>query len=69
MGPGGMPKDLVARINREVTASLAGAEMKERLTSLSAQPLGGPPERFAAFFKEEMERWARVVRASGAKAE
>jgi len=69
MGPGGMPKDVVARLNREVVASLATTEMKDRLTSLSAQPLGGPPERFSAFFKEELERWARVVRASGAKAE
>ena len=69
MGPGGLPKDIVARLNREMVAALASAEMKERLATLSAQPLGGTPERFAAFFAEELARWARVVRASGATAE
>lgn len=69
MGPGGMAKELVARLNREVAAALATTEMKERLTSLSARPMEGSPERFNAFFAQELERWARVVRTSGAKAE
>jgi len=69
MGPGAMPKELVTRINADIAAAVASPEMKERLESLSARPIGGNSERFAAFFREEMSRWAKVVRASGAHAD
>ena len=36
---------------------------------MSAQPIGGTPEQFAAFFAAETKRWAPIVKASGAKAE
>ena len=67
MGPAGMPKEIVTLLNREVVAGLASSEMKERLQALSAQPIGDTPERFAALFADETARWARVVKASGAR--
>jgi tripartite-type tricarboxylate transporter receptor subunit TctC len=69
MGPAAMPKDIVSQLNREIVASLASAEMKERLQSMSAQPIGGTPEQFAAFFAAEIKRWAPIVKASGARAD
>ena len=69
MGPAAMPKDIVRQLNREIVASLASAEMKDRLQSMSAQPIGGTPEQFAAFFAAETKRWAPIVKASGAKAD
>jgi tripartite-type tricarboxylate transporter receptor subunit TctC len=67
MGPAGMPKDIVAQLNREIGAALSSPEMKERLQTMSARPIGGTPEQFAAFFADETARWARVVKSSGAK--
>jgi len=67
MGPGGLSKDVVAQLNRDIVAALASPEMKERLQSMSARPIGGTPAEFAAFFADETTRWARVVKASGAK--
>ena len=67
MGPAGMPKEIVNQLNREIVAALASPEMKERLQAMSARPLGGTPEQFASFFADETTRWARVVKASGAK--
>jgi tripartite-type tricarboxylate transporter receptor subunit TctC len=67
MGPAAMPKDIVTHLNREIVAALASPEMKDRLQSMSARPLGGTPEQFNAFFNEETARWARVVKSSGAK--
>ena len=67
MGPGGLSKDVVAQLNREIVAALGTPEMKERLQSMSARPIGGTPEQFAAFFADETKRWAPVVKASGAK--
>ena len=67
MGPAAIPKEIVTQLNRQIVAALASPEMKDRLESMSARPLGGTPEQFAAFFNEETSRWARVVKASGAK--
>lgn len=67
MGPAGMPKELVTQLNREIVAALASPEMKERLQTLSARPIGGTPEQFTKFFADETARWARVVKASGAR--
>jgi tripartite-type tricarboxylate transporter receptor subunit TctC len=67
MGPAAMPKEIVTQLNREIVAALASPDMKDRLQSMSARPLGGTPEQFTAFFNEETTRWARVVKASGAK--
>ena len=69
MGPAAMPKEIVTQLNREIVAGLASPEMKERLQTMSAQPIGGTPEQFAAFFAAETKRWAPIVKASGAKAE
>ena len=69
MGPAGMPREIVNQLNREIVAGLASPEMKERLQTMSAQPIGGTPEQFAAFFAAETKRWAPIVKASGAKAD
>jgi tripartite-type tricarboxylate transporter receptor subunit TctC len=67
MGPGAMPKEIVAYLNREIVAALSSSEMKERLQTLSARPIGGTPDEFAKFFAEETARWGKVVKAAGAK--
>ncbi|MEK7231480.1 MAG: tripartite tricarboxylate transporter substrate binding protein [Pseudomonadota bacterium] len=69
MGPAGMPKEIVSQLNREIVAGLSSPEMKGRLQTMSAQPIGGTPEQFAAFFVAETKRWAPIVKASGAKAD
>ena len=69
MAPAGTPKEIVSQLNREIVAALASVEMKERLLAMSARPLPGTPEQFATFFADEMARWARVVKTSGAKAD
>ena len=69
MGPAAMPKEIVNQLNREIVAGLSSPEMKERLQSMSAQPLGGTAEQFATFFAAETKRWAPIVKASGARAD
>jgi tripartite-type tricarboxylate transporter receptor subunit TctC len=69
MAPAATPKAIVAQLNREINAALASTEMKDRLQAMSAKPLPGTPADFAAFFADEMTRWARVVKTSGAKAD
>jgi tripartite-type tricarboxylate transporter receptor subunit TctC len=69
MGPAAIPRDIVNHLNRDIVAGLSSPEMKERLQTMSAQPIGGTPEQFASFFAAETKRWAPIVKASGAKAD
>jgi tripartite-type tricarboxylate transporter receptor subunit TctC len=67
--PAGTPPDIVARLNAETVRILNTREMKERLLVLGAEPAGNKPDEFAAFVKLEIQKYARVVKASGATAD
>jgi tripartite-type tricarboxylate transporter receptor subunit TctC len=67
--PKGTPAAVIARLNREVNAALADPAMKAKLADLGGVPMGGTPEQFWAIHRMETEKWAKVVQASGAKAE
>lgn len=66
MVPAGTPVPVVAQLNREIVASLAAPDLKDRLDGMGARILGGTPERFGAFLDTEIARWSRAVQASGA---
>jgi tripartite-type tricarboxylate transporter receptor subunit TctC len=65
-GPAGLPRNVVDRIGKEIFAAVALAEVKERFGSVGAyvSPLG--PKEYAAFIQKDMNKWAPVVKASGA---
>jgi tripartite-type tricarboxylate transporter receptor subunit TctC len=65
--PAGTPAAIIARLNAEVNRALAMPQVHTRLASEGGEPLGGSPERFAAFLAAEHAKWGRVVRESGAK--
>ncbi len=58
----GTPKDIVQRLNREIAGVLAANEVRQKLTELGAEPIGGPPETFAAHVRAEREKWSRLIR-------
>ena len=65
--PAGTPAEIVNRIQQETARSFAAPAFKERLLSQGAIPGGQPPAEFVAFIAAETTKWARVVKASGAK--
>ncbi|MBL8382540.1 MAG: tripartite tricarboxylate transporter substrate binding protein [Burkholderiales bacterium] len=67
MAPAATPREIILRVNGEINKSLTTAEMRERLTGMGADPIGGTPEEFGAFHKAELAKWAKVVKDSGAK--
>ncbi len=69
VGPAGMPRDLVMRINADTNRLLQTAEVKDRFDKLGTVPVGGTPEEFGAYVRTQVATWHKVVRASGAKVE
>ncbi|MEK6592672.1 MAG: tripartite tricarboxylate transporter substrate binding protein [Pseudomonadota bacterium] len=67
--PMGLPRDLVTKLNGDIVAILGEADLKERLASLGAEPMPMSPEDFGHFVREEVAKWAKVVKESGAKAD
>ena len=67
LAPAGTPADVVSRVQQETAKALATPAMKERLLAQGAIPSGMTPAEFVRFIDAETRKWARVVKASGAK--
>jgi tripartite-type tricarboxylate transporter receptor subunit TctC len=65
--PAGTPKDVVAKLNRELVAVLRSPEMKQRMAILGAEPAAGTPEDMTKAVAAETAKWARVIRDANVK--
>jgi tripartite-type tricarboxylate transporter receptor subunit TctC len=66
--PKSTPAEIVARLNKEINAGLADSNMKARLADMGAWPLPGSPAECGKLIVDEIEKWAKVVRAANLKA-
>jgi tripartite-type tricarboxylate transporter receptor subunit TctC len=69
MAPIKTPREIVTRLNTEVGKILAGADVRERFVNEGVDPIGGTTEQFGAFIREEINKYAKVVKAASLKAE
>jgi tripartite-type tricarboxylate transporter receptor subunit TctC len=69
LAPAGTQREIVARLHGAIARALRDEEVGRRLAADGAEPVGSSPEEFAAFIKSETEKWAKVARAAGIKAE
>ncbi len=67
IGPARMPREVVARLNAEIRTALAGQAVRDRFKALGAEATPSTPEEFRELARRETEKWAAVVKASGAK--
>ena len=67
--PAGVPRDIVAKLNREINAALAMSEVRDKILATGLLPVGGSAEQFDVLIKSEMARWATVIKARNIKAE
>jgi len=69
LAPAKTPRPVVLRLNAEAKRALAVPEINERLIAQGVDPVGNSPEEFAAYVRTEIIKWAKVIKASGAKPE
>jgi tripartite-type tricarboxylate transporter receptor subunit TctC len=69
LGPADMPRDIVNKLHAEIVRILKMPEIRDKLSAQGADPVGNTPEEFGAYIRAETTKWAKVVKASGAKAE
>ena len=67
--PRGTPRAIVERLNAEITRATGAPEMREAWSRQGATAMAMSPDEFARFMREDIEKWARIVKVSGARAD
>jgi tripartite-type tricarboxylate transporter receptor subunit TctC len=65
--PKGTPAEIIDKLNKEINAGLVDPKVKARLANMGSTALPGSPADFGKLIAEETEKWAKVVKLSGAK--
>ena len=67
--PAGTPKEIIAKLHDMIVAGLGQADVKDKLAAMAYVGIGNSPEECTAFFKGEMDKWGKVIKDAGLKAE
>ena len=69
LAPAGTPREIIVKLHAEVVKALALPDLRERYLSTGIEPIGSTPDQFTAEIREDIARWAKVVRAANIRAE
>jgi len=69
MAPAKTPKDIIARLNREIVKALGTPEVKDLLNKQGLEPAPSTPEELARYIRREYDTWGKVVKEAGIKAQ
>jgi tripartite-type tricarboxylate transporter receptor subunit TctC len=69
VAPPRTPREIVSKINTDINEILRRPEMQPHLAEWSAEAIGGTPEATAAYMREDVGRWDKVIKAAGVKLE
>jgi tripartite-type tricarboxylate transporter receptor subunit TctC len=67
--PAKTPRPIIDRLHSETVRALKSPDIQERMKSLGADPVGNTPEQYTAFMQNEINKWAKVIKAAGIKGE
>ncbi|MBI3936705.1 MAG: tripartite tricarboxylate transporter substrate binding protein [Betaproteobacteria bacterium] len=67
LAPAGTPQEIIRRLNLEIVKTVNLQDVKDRYASLGAEPLSSTPQKATSFIENEIEKWAKVVKVSGAR--
>ena len=69
IGPANLPQPILKRLHEELVKILNQPDVKSRIESDGSEPVGSAPEEFRRFMRADMDKWAKLVKESGAKLE
>ncbi len=69
LAPAGTPRDIIGRLNGEIIKLLNSADVKERFAKQGVEVRTSTPEQFSTFLRSEVDRWGKVIRDAGIKAD
>jgi tripartite-type tricarboxylate transporter receptor subunit TctC len=69
LAPAATPREIVNTLGNAMVRAARAPDLRQKLLEQGAEPVGSTPEEFAKLLREEVARWAEVVKLSGAKAE
>jgi tripartite-type tricarboxylate transporter receptor subunit TctC len=69
LAPAGTPRRIVDRLNAECVAILRSSEIRAQLASEGAEPIGNTPDQYAAHIAAEVQKWGKVIRERGIRAD
>jgi tripartite-type tricarboxylate transporter receptor subunit TctC len=69
LGPAALPREIVKTLGEATARAARSSDLRQKLVEQGAEPVGNTPEEFSKMLREDVARWAEVVRVSGAKAE
>ena len=67
--PGGTPRDIVIKLNQEIARRISTPDVRERVAGEGAEIVAGSPDQFGAFYRAEIEKWGKIIRAAGIRLE
>ena len=67
--PAGVPRDIITRLNAETVRVLSIPEVRERMLASGNEPISSSPEELGAFIRDQIVKWAKVIKAAGIKAD
>ena len=69
VGPAGIPREIVARLNTVIVSALKSPDILQRLDALGYEPIGGSAEQFGVTIKADIAKYARIIQSAGIRAE
>ena len=69
VAPAKTPKPIIDRLNHELVAIIHSAEVREKMLRIYFQAIGTSPEALSSLMRSERDRWAKVIKQSGASAD
>jgi tripartite-type tricarboxylate transporter receptor subunit TctC len=67
LAPNGTPREVIQKLSSDFVRAIRIPEVSEKLNEAGAEPVANTPEQYAAFIRNELKKWAKVVQESGAK--
>jgi tripartite-type tricarboxylate transporter receptor subunit TctC len=69
LAPAGTPREIILTLNEAIVRAMKSPQMKEQLARIGQDPAWSTPEEFAAFLREETDKWSKVISVSGIRAQ